>query len=219
MMLDLIDKNKIRADDYITISMILMYLLYAIFFTLEAYVSLIVYPLIALMVTGILKIVNSLKKKNRGNDSNFNQILRGIIYIIFGWFFINNILIQPNITPNRIITLIAFPLVIVGMAGIIKGILIDIYSAKHRVLNILIGLVTLIISVMAFASTEENYIIYILTLSTIFLINILSRAALYLSEYGLSLIHLKNFKLFLYIISDYLLYIDINGNIVLSKIE
>ena len=218
-MLDLIDKNKIRADDYITISMILMYLLYAIFFTLEAYVSLIVYPLIALMVTGILKIVNSLKKKNRGNDSNFNQILRGIIYIIFGWFFINNILIQPNITPNRIITLIAFPLVIVGMAGIIKGILIDIYSAKHRVLNILIGLVTLIISVMAFASTEENYIIYILTLSTIFLINILSRAALYLSEYGLSLIHLKNFKLFLYIISDYILYIDNNGNIVLSKIE
>jgi len=218
-MLDLIDKNKIRADDYITISMILMYLLYAIFFTLEAYVSLIVYPLIALMVTGILKIVNSLKKKNRGNDSNFNQILRGIIYIIFGWFFINNILIQPNITPNRIITLIAFPLVIVGMAGIIKGILIDIYSAKHRVLNILIGLVTLIISVMAFASTEENYIIYILTLSTIFLINILSRAALYLSEYGLSLIHLKNFKLFFYIISDYILYIDNNGNIVLSKIE
>lgn len=219
MMLDLIDKNKIRADDYITISMILMYLLYAIFFTLEAYVSLIVYPLIALMVTGILKIVNSFKKKNRGNESNFNQILLGIIYIIFGWFFINNILIQPNITPNRIITLIAFPLVIVGMAGIIKGILIDIYSAKHRVLNILIGLVTLIISVMAFASTEENYIIYILTLSTIFLINILSRAALYLSEYGLSLIHLKNFKLFFYIISDYILYIDNNGNIVLSKIE
>ncbi len=110
-------------------------------------------------------------------------------------------------------------MMIVGMAGIIKGILIDIYSAKYRVLNILMGLVTLIFSFMTFASTEENYIIYILTLSTVFLINILSRAALYLSEYGLSLIHIKNFKLFFYIISDYILYIDIDGNIVQVRLN
>jgi len=110
-------------------------------------------------------------------------------------------------------------MMVVGIAGITKGILIDIYSEKYRVENILIGIVTLVISVMAFVSTEENYIIHILTLSNVLLINILSRAALYLSEYGLSLIHLKNFKLFFYIISDYLLYIDINGNIVLSKVK
>ena len=95
---------------------------------------------------------------------------------------LNYILIQPNITPNIIITLIAFPMMIVGIAGIIKGILIDIYSTKYRVLNILIGVVTIIISVMAIDSPGEPYLIYILTLSAILLINLLSRAALYLSE-------------------------------------
>jgi len=108
---------------------------------------------------------------------------------------------------------------IVGVAGITKGILIDIYSKKYRVVNILVGVVTLIISVMAFASAEENYIINILALSIILIINILCRAALYLSEFGLSLIHIKNFKLFFYIISDYLIYADGNGDLVLTKME
>jgi len=183
-----------------------------------AVVSIIVYPLVALILRGILMIVISLRKKRHGNSVNLNKILLGIIYIMFGGFFINYILIQPKVTSKIIITLFAFPMVVVGMAGIIKGVIVDIYSTKYRILNILIGIVTVIISFMAIDSPGEPFIMYILTLSSILLINLLSRAALYLSEYGLSLIHFKNFKLFFYIISDYILNIDIDGNIELRKI-
>ncbi len=80
--------------------------------------------------------------------------------------------------------------------------------------NILVGIFTLIIIVLAFASPEENYVIYSITLISFLIFNILSRAALYISEFGLSLVHIKNFKLFFYIISDYLINIDANGDLV-----
>ncbi len=224
MELDLINHKKIRADNYITILMISMLLLYAYFFTLEALVSLIVYPLVALVASGIIKFVYDFNKEKRDiqeiieeGAGNFNKILLGIIYIIFGLLFLNFILNRPNITPDIIINIIAFPMMIVGMAGINKEFLIDIYSENYRVANILIGGVTLIICIMAFASTEKNYITYVVTLSAILLINFLSRAALDLSEFGLSLVHIKNIKLFFYIISDYLIKVDGNGNLVLSK--
>jgi hypothetical protein len=70
----------------------------------------------------------------------------------------------------------------------------------------------------------SSYFIYqnlalfnLISLFVILFVNILSRAALYLSEYGLSLMHLRNFKIFFYIISDYLIFVNHEGNLVLEK--
>lgn len=219
MMLEMIDKNKIRADDYISVLMVISYLLFALFFRMEALISIILYPFASLAIMGVLKIINGFNKNKHDNSGNFNKVLLGIIYIIIGILFLEFIIIQPNVTSDILISLIAFPMMIVGIAGIIKGTIIDIYSEKFRVINMIIGVATLIVSIFAFTATGENYMLHIATLSLTLLINIVSRAALYLSEYGLSLIHLKNFKIFFYIISDYLIYVDRNGNLVLSKME
>ncbi len=50
------------------------------------------------------------------------------------------------------------------------------------------------------------------------IIYFIGRAALYLSEFGLSLLDKNNYKLFFYIISDYLIYVNEEGNIVLTKL-
>lgn len=218
MLEDFMDKNKIRADDYITILFLINYLIFALFFRMEAFLSIIIYPFAALTITGVLKIISAFNKRNT-EGSNINKVLFGVIAIIFSVLFLFLILVQPNITPNIIISLISFPLMIVGYAGIIKGILVDIYSVKHRIISIIVGTSTIIVCLLGFFSVINNFLLNIAALSLVFLFTILSRAALYLSEYGLSLINFKNFKLFLYIISDYLIYIDRNGNIVLSKIE
>ena len=110
-------------------------------------------------------------------------------------------------------------MMIVAFAGIIKGSIIDIYSLRHRTMNIIIGFVTLIFSLIGFFNLVNNFLFNIIALSLTLLVNIISRAALYLSEFGLSLVQIKNFKLFLYIISDYLIHVDRKGNILLSKIE
>ncbi|MFW9826792.1 MAG: DUF308 domain-containing protein [Candidatus Thorarchaeota archaeon] len=216
---EIIDKNKIRADDYITVLMVISYALFALFFRLEAFLSIIVYPFSALAIFGVLKIINALNRRRSDEGNIINKLLFGTASIIISVFFLNLILIQPNVTLNIIITLISFPLLIVGYAGIIKGLLIDKYSIKHRIVSVFVGIITLVVCLLGLFYVINIFLMNILNLCIVFVLNVLSRAALYLSEYGLSLIRLKNFKLFLYIISDYLIFVDKNGDVLLSKIS
>ena len=216
MSLEEIKDKKIKADNYISVLLIVSYLLFAMFFRLAALISIVIYSIASLGIVGVLKIINALNKRN-AVDGKGNKILVGIISIIFSSLLINFLLRQPNVTLHIIILLASYPLMIVGCAGIIKGILIDIYQEKHRILNIIVGLATIIVCCITFYSTVDSFLINIIMISLTLIINITSRAALYLSEYGLSLVQLRNFKLFLYIISDYLVYVDRNGNIVLTK--
>lgn len=223
MIEDLIHKEKIQADNYISGFLLLFFLGFALFFRLEWIMSVIVYPFVALFFYGILKIINSTNKRNRGNDKNLNKTLLGIVSMIFSVFFLYFIFRQPNMSFQNIINLIAFPMVIVGVAGIIKGTLVTSYSETHRTINVIIGFATIMVCGIAFFSPyiipQEFIWFNMISLSMALLINVLGRAALYLSEYGLSLSHIRNFKLFLYIISDYLIYIDHEGNVILDKIQ
>ena len=218
-----IDKNKIRADNYITIFLVVGYLVFALFLKIEGLMGIIVYPFAALFAVGVLKIISGLNKRNRGRDNNFAKILLGLFYIIFTIWFLGFLFSMPNVTSQIIVNLIAFPILIVGIAGIIKGILITIFSLKWRIMNIIIGGITIEVCVLAFISPiilpNSFFLFHIINLFIILMLNVLGRAALYLSKFGLSLLHMRNFKIFLYIISDYLLQVDSDGNIILEKIE
>jgi len=108
----------------------------------------------------------------------------------------------PNADLNQMIYLIAFPVMIIGISGIVKGIIIKEYPYKYRALNIYIGMTTVIIAIIAFILTEIGFIFHISSLTITILLNIISRAAMYLSQYKLSL-KLKNIRYFFYIINDY----------------
>lgn len=217
MSLDLINKNKIKADHYISVTIVIIFVLFAVFFHLEVLVSIIVYPFVSLAVYGVLKIIEFFNKRN-ARERNPIKFLFGIVSLIVSILFLWFIIIQTNVTPHVLIALISLPMIIVGFAGIIKGSIIDIYSKKHRLMTIIVGIITILITLLAFANLMNSLLFNIVALSLTFLFNILSRAALYLSEFGLSIVHIRNFKIFLYIISDYLIYIDRNGNLVLSKL-
>ena len=219
MDIELIPKKKIRADDYIIISSAVGYLLLAVVFSLGALIGVIIYPFVCLAVFSILKIKDGLDKNNNNGFRNINKILLGIILLTISFVFLNWMLTQPGVTSSIIMVLITFPIMMVGFAGIIKGLMIDLYKFNHRVLNVIVGLITIVISLIVFSSATENFLFNIIVLTITVLLNIFSRAALYLSEYGLSLIHIKNFRLFFYIISDYMLYVGRDGNVIVAKME
>jgi hypothetical protein len=220
-MIEHIPKDKTRADNYITGFILLLFLAFIIFFKLEWIMSVIVYPLVGLFFYGLLKIIHVSQKRNQGNNNNLFGILLGIVSILFSISLLYYIISRPNVSLQNIINLIAFPILIAGIAGIIKGEIIISYSIKYRVINILIGSATIIICGVAFTSpmvTPQDFIwIHIVMLFSALLINILARAALYLSEFGLSLTNIRNFILFLYLISDYLISVDHEGNAILIK--
>ncbi|MFW9895496.1 MAG: hypothetical protein ACFFD7_06810 [Candidatus Thorarchaeota archaeon] len=221
-MIELVHKDKIRADDYISGFLIISYILFALFFRLELIMSLLVYPFISLFFYGLAKIVNGSHKRNRGNSKNFKRVFFGLVAIAFSLAFLNFFLTQPNVTFQNIINLAAYPVLIVGFAGIVKGRVISTYSIKQRDISMIIGFITIILCMLALFSAKVLppifNIFHVISLPTILLINIISRAALYLSEYNLSVLNFKNFKLFFYIVSDYFIYINKEGNIVLSKL-
>ena len=217
MSIDLIYKKKIKADDYIIILMIVNYSVFALFFHLDMLIYLIVYPLTALAIFGVIKIITFLNKRNRIEKVRLNFFF-GIVAIVISILFLWFLLMQPNFTTQVLMNLISFPILIVGCAGIVKGSLLDIYARKHRVITIIIGIVTILLCLSIFLNLFNNLIYSIVALSAILFVSILSRAALYLSEFSLSITHIKNFKIFLYIISNYFIYIDREGNLVLSKI-
>ncbi|MFX0082300.1 MAG: DUF308 domain-containing protein [Candidatus Hodarchaeota archaeon] len=220
-MMKLIHKDKIRADNYITILMLFSYATFLLFFRLESLMLLVFYPLVALFFHGIIKIIKGYDRRNMGNNRNLNKILHGVLSIIFSLLMLGYFIRHPNVTLQVIINLIAFPLIIVGFASIIKGSLIKIYSIRYCIINIIIGIITIIISILAFLSPIINpqnfFLIHTISLSITLFVNILGRAALYLSEYGLSLTHIRNFRLFFYIISDYFIFVNHEGNLILEK--
>jgi len=221
-MIELIHKDKIRADNYISGFLIVSYLLFALFFRLELIMSLLVYPFISLFFYGIAKIINGISKRNRGNQKNLNRVLFGITSIIFSVAFLNFFMAQPNVSFQNVINLAAYPILIVGFASIVKGRFINAYSRKHRDISTTIGLLTMLISMLALLSSgilpPESSVFHLFSLSIILMVNIVSRAALYLSEFNLSVLKFRNFKLFFYIISDYFIYISKDGDIVLNKL-
>ncbi|MFX0037850.1 MAG: DUF308 domain-containing protein [Promethearchaeota archaeon] len=217
MSLELVNKKKIKADDYITILMVIYFGIFAFFFHLEALIALMVYPFVSLIAYGFLSILKYFYNKNTV-ERNLVKFLFGIVSVIGSILFLWYLLIQPNVTLDVLMILCSFPMIIVGFAGIIKALLIDSYSKKHRIMNVIIGFITIIISLLIFVNSFNDLLFSIIALSFTLLFNILSRAALYLSEFGLSIVHLRNLKIFFYIISDYIIYINRDGNLVLSKI-
>ncbi|MFX1590029.1 MAG: DUF308 domain-containing protein, partial [Promethearchaeota archaeon] len=164
--------------------------------------SIMIYPMFSLLFYGILKIRKGFNKKLNETALKILNILFGIVCILFGLFFIIFIFSYPNIGLNQIIYLLAFPVIIVGIVGIVKGIIIKEYQYKYRVMNIYVGIITVIITLIHFIFAEYFFIFHISSLTITILINIISRAAMYLSQYKLSL-KLTNLRYFFYIINDY----------------
>jgi hypothetical protein len=108
----------------------------------------------------------------------------------------------PHITLSYAVYFLAIPVLFIGLAGILKGYIVDVYSSFYRRLNILIGFLTIIGSIISVYNAEVNILISLVLLLTLLGLNGLLRSGLYLSEYGLSLKNLKNIKLVFYIMDN-----------------
>lgn len=185
----ILDKGKVRADDFIIISVIVTFIIQLLFFKLIALMSVIVFPMFTLFLYGIYKLFISFLKKGK---ERVKSILMGIFSIPFGLFILIIIFSQPIVSKGYIIYFIAIPIMIIGFAGIIKGYLIKVYSNLYRIINIIVGVITLIEATYAYITANTLFLYHILLLCLMFLINGIARIALYLSEYRISIIHLRN---------------------------
>ena len=200
---DFLNKKIISADNALSIIIIISIAVLFGFFTRIAIMCLIIYPSVSLIMYGFLKIYKGVYRKSLKVLKNILNIVFGIIGVIFAVLLITFIVLQPNVSFGNVIQIMAFPIMIMGSAGVLKGMMIDLYSISYRILNIIIGIITLIITGFAFSFSEIIPFFHLFALSIMFFMNLIFRCGLYLSEFGLSLKKLRNFKIVLFIINNY----------------
>ncbi|MFX0020741.1 MAG: hypothetical protein ACFE9S_00325 [Candidatus Hermodarchaeota archaeon] len=207
--------QKVRAEIYIFIFGLLGYLYFCIYaYKREGVMSVIIYPHFSLLVFGVLAIINGFKKRAKLKTI---KVIIGIFAIGFASLVLTFILTRPIVTHLNILNLINFPCCIVSIAAIVKGLMITQYSRKTRKLNIIIGEISfgscIFVSNLHFLLPNDFLFFGIIFLMIILIVNILGRAVLYLSEFKLKLINLRNFRIFFYITFNNLIRVDNYGNI------
>jgi hypothetical protein len=107
-----------------------------------------------------------------------------------------------------VVFFISLPVLLIGLAAILKGSIIRVYSPFYRKLNVLIGFATLIITLLAIYFVELNFVVSLASLIILLALNGLMRSGLYLSEFGLSLRHFNNIK-YVFFIMDNLIILNL----------
>ena len=198
---ELINNDKIKCDNILSITLLLSLGLMFIFFQFIVYISLMVYPFCSVFFFGIYHLYKGMFKE-KVTKKIIYKLLQGVTYVIFSSFFLILIFSYPHITFDYVVIFISIPLIFIGLAAIVKAILIDVYSSKYRRINLLVGMGTIIITILVLNNINFNYILSLTSLIALLILNGISRSALYLSEYGLSIKNLKNLKYVFYIMDN-----------------
>ena len=191
----LMNKQKLIVDDIISVILLTIIVFLAIFSQLLVLMSIAVYILFSLLLYGFYRFYKSIFDKKLNFLLRVLNLLFGITCIIIPSYILNIMFTRPNITASFIIYFLGIPIFLIGLAGLLKGLIVNVYSPLFRFLNVLIGATTVLFTVIAIIFAEIGYIFHLSILLTTLTLNGILRAALYLSEYGLSLKSFKNLKL------------------------
>jgi len=191
----LMNKRKLLVDDIILVTLIIIAIFLALFIQLLAIMSIAVYSLFSLLMYGLYRTYKGMINRKINFIHNILNLLFGIACIFISSYTLSLMFTRPNISASFVIYFLGIPIFLIGLAGLLKGLIVNVYSPLFRFLNALIGAITVYFTVTAIIYPETGYIFHLFTLLTILTLNGILRAALYLSEYGLSLKSFKNLKL------------------------
>jgi hypothetical protein len=204
---DLVNRDKLRCDNIISITLLLSFLVLFLFFRYLLYLSLMVYPLCSCFLFGLYHIYRSFFKEVKTKNKVY-KFIQGATYLTFSTLMLLLIFSYPHITLNYIVYFLAIPVFFIGFAAILKGSTVDVYSLTYRKFNVFIGVITLIITFLDLYILDFYFLLSLISLIVLLILNGISRSALYLSEYGLSIRNLRNIK-YVFFIMDNLIVIDL----------
>jgi len=191
----LMNRKKVIVDDIISVMLILIVVYQIIFNQLFAIMSLAVYSFFCLLLYGLYRSSKCFFDRRLSIILKVLNLIFGIACIILTSYTLYIMFTRPNIPGSFGIYFLGFPIFLIGLAGLLKGLIVDVFSPLFRFLNVIIGATTVLLTVIAVYFADVGYWFHIFTLLTNLTLNGVLRAALYLSEYGLSLDSFKNLKL------------------------
>ena len=190
-----LNKKKLLVDNLILVTLLILMVTLIIFFHLIFIMSTAVYPMSCLLIYGFLRAHKGIFNKNLNYIKKVLNLIAGVIFIMFSSLILILIFSQPHIPASYIIYFLALPSFFIGLAGFLKGLIVNTFSPLFRSLNVAFGILTIITTYFAILFADVSFIFYLCSLLIALALNGVLRSALYLSEYGLSLKSFRNFKL------------------------
>jgi hypothetical protein len=201
----LVHKGKLKCDNIISIMLIFSLIFMFFFFRLIAYMALMIYPICSLFLHGVYYLYKLIRNKYKTPKKIVFRLILSIVFIGFSSFMIWIFFSQPSVTLSYIVFFLSIPLFFIVFAAILKGYMIDVYSQFYRKANIIIGFVTLVATLLSIFYVEFNFFLALISLIGLLILNGILRSGLYLSEFGLPLRNLKNFKYVFYIMDNFII--------------
>jgi len=198
----LMNKRKLMVNNIVGVALIIVIFAQLLFFRLIAIMSIVVYPMASLLPYGVYRVSRTIIDPEVSLRGKIIKIAFQIGYTIFSLLFLNMLFSYPHITLSYVIYFLSIPTLLIGLAGFLKGLMIDVYSQRFRFLNILIGMFTVFYTFVAIIFADFNFVVHLVILLVVLSLNGILRAALYLSEYGLSLNKMKSFRIVFYIMES-----------------
>ena len=196
------NKRKLLVDNIVVGTLIVIILGMALSSPLLIIMSAVVYPMSCLFIYGLLKTSRAFRDKELRGKIKVLLLILGVGSIIFSSYILILVFSQPPISLSFILYFLSLPVFLIGIAGLLKGLIVSVYSPLQRKINVAIGILTLMLIWFAILTAEPFFLLNLLSLSGLLIANGLFRAALYLSEYGLVLDSVKNLKLALMIMDS-----------------
>ena len=193
------NKRKLLVNNIVGGTIIFVIFVQLMFFRLIAILSIVVYPMSVALPYGIYRIYKTIIDSERTLAAKVIIVIFRMAYIIFSMLFLYMIFSYPHISLSYIIYFLSIPTLLIGLAGFLKGLIIGVYSPIFRFLNTLVGLFTIFYASIAIVYADFNFTLHFIVVLGTLSVNGILRAALYLSEYGLSLNEIKSFKIVFYI--------------------
>jgi hypothetical protein len=196
------NRRKLMVNNIIGGALVIVIFAQLMFFRLLAIMSLAVYPLSIVIPYGVYMIFKYIIDPKSTVLGKIIKVVFTVTYVVISTLFLNLLFSYPHITTDYVVYFLAIPISLIGLAGFLKGLIVDVYSPLFRILNMLIGAVTFLYCSLAIIFPSYNFLLHLVLLLTYLGLNGLVRSALYLSEYGLTLNKVKSFRIVFYIMDN-----------------
>ena len=166
-----LSEKSLRAWNLISGLLQILLAIIILICSLAAILTLLLIFSIAIMVAGLSRIINSISDEKLGNAAVIWKFLTGILAIIVGLIVFFNTFTQPIFTIHILIFIFALALLGIGISRIIVGLLTSDFHTWYRVFLIIVGFLTIGLSVIVLISPSLGFLILILLLSISLLFN------------------------------------------------
>ncbi len=198
----LLNKEKTRVTLIIVLLILSSVMLLVTSFLTYFIIMLSVYFTFYLIYLGFSILFGNIGRNKLHLFIRMAKILLSAILITFGVLILYLFIKSAVFTYKKIIVLMAYPIMMIGFCGIVKGSVVKVYMNKFRILNIVLGMITIIYCIYAIQFPNEMFAVHIILLCVLLFVNWILRLGLYLSEFELSLKSVKNIKIALFIRSN-----------------